>query len=137
MVAGGYLDSWLSATADRETPGPEVEVVERDGEVPRVPTGRLESEPERKEGANAHQGQDLEADRGRLLRQLADSGVAGCEHRDAVPAIDRVVSLGVRPDEVGVEAATPVLQYRRGSARRHPEMREKMEGLFRICLLWE
>ncbi|MCC5952813.1 MAG: hypothetical protein JJU45_12045 [Acidimicrobiia bacterium] len=84
-----------------------VEVIERDREVPRVPAGGLESESGCEEGADAHQRQDLEADQRRLLCQLVDGGIAGSEHRDAVLAVDRVISVGVCPDDVRVEVATP------------------------------
>jgi hypothetical protein len=72
---------------------PGVEVVEGDGEVPRVPSGGLEAEARGTQVADANQRQDLEADQGRLLRQFVDRGVASREHRDAVLAVDRVVAL--------------------------------------------
>lgn len=67
-----------------------VEVVEGNGEVPSVATGGLEAEPGREEAPTRTRVRI--SDQGRLLRQLVDGGVAGCEHRDPVFVAQHSVS---------------------------------------------
>src|SRR4051794_15345719 len=80
-----------------------VEIIEGDGEVPRVATCRLEPEPGGSQIAGTYEGEDLEAHQRDLLGVLIHGGVASSEHRDAVLAVDQVIAKGVRPHDVGVE----------------------------------
>lgn len=82
-----------------------VEVVEGDGEAPWVAAGGLETESRCSQISGPDEGQELEADQRRLLGELVNGGVAGGEHRDAVLAVDGVVSVGVRPQRLAIEVA--------------------------------
>lgn len=73
---------------------PVVEVVEEDGEVSRVPAGRLDPEPTSPEHADPYEGEHNEANEWGLLGQLIDGCIAGGEDGDPVVAVDAVVALG-------------------------------------------
>jgi hypothetical protein len=52
------------------------------GEVPAVPTGRVEPKPGRPEHADGDKGEGLESDGRRLLGELIDTDIASSEYRE-------------------------------------------------------
>ena len=81
------------------------EVIERHGEVPRVPPSGLQPEAGLPYDANPHEGEHLKSDQRRLLGELVHGHVSCSEDRDAVDAIDLVVALGVQAEHATVETA--------------------------------
>lgn len=69
------------ALTPAEPPNPGVEVVEGEREVARVAPRRVEPEARGPENADADEGQHLEANERRLLRQLVDGDAACGENR--------------------------------------------------------
>ena len=72
-----------------------LEVVERDREVPWVPTGRVEPEAGGAQDTDPDQGERLEPYEGHVLSELVDRGIPCREHRDPVLAVGVVVPLGI------------------------------------------
>ncbi|MGH9155299.1 MAG: hypothetical protein ACRD1K_05530 [Acidimicrobiales bacterium] len=80
-----------------------VEIVEGDGEVARVAAGRLDPEAGCSKHADTDEGQHLETNQRRLLRELFDGEAPGGEHRDAKHAVHVVVSAGILPQDLDVK----------------------------------
>lgn len=83
-----------------------IEFVEHDGEVPGVPAGRVEPEPNGAQISGADEGEGLEPHEWHLLGELVNGRVASGEHRDPVLAVDVVVPLGIGPQRNSIQRAT-------------------------------
>lgn len=63
--------------------------------MPWVPPGRFQSEAGSAEDTDPNEGQQLEADEGRLLSQLVHCDPVSCEDREPELGVDVVVALSV------------------------------------------
>ena len=84
-----------------------VEIGPSHGEVSRVSTRRLQSEPGGSQHADPHERQHFEPHERRLLCELVDGDVSSREDGQSVVAVDGVVALGVTALGRGVEVPTP------------------------------